>query len=435
MQLRLGEELPEAMTAAEPAAVTVKLLDLDPVLKELTVSFPEGQFSAEEGGQDASGEVRLSEAADRTVTIALDVTPRGGATNADYAVAPLEIAFSVGMQLASIKVTAVADSFADSGENVDLAFGELPEGVDPGPDPMVAVSLIDRRSVQQVERSLEVLLAVIARSVAQSAQTAIENRFERKCLPAQPPGSVPPPAAGSTLTHLVPSRDPERAYLGPARAGGGLLRAAAVDREDAMLTPIRLVSSEAQAASAWREPASAPGPAPFPGVAGFASPGAPGSAWSQATLASGPFQEVGPSLASNRYGGSSMSLAAAAFNLELQDDQDGAGRCATIWGQGDMQGFNGSLDRLALNYSGTLAAGHAGVDFHVSDRLLVGLAFMRSDAAADYGVDGISGTLQHAMNSFHPYAYLEPDERLGLWFIGGFGQGAGDLREPGRGIR
>ena len=434
VRLSFGEALPEAVTVAEPSTATVKLEDTDPVLKDLTVSFADREYLAEEGGREANIEVRLSEAADRTVTIPLRVTPQSGATSADYHVSPAQIAFSVGMQVASIKVVAIPDGLLDQGESVDLAFRELPDAVAAGQISMATVSLADRRTAQQVTRSLEALLAVVARTVAQSAQTAIVNRFDRKCFDRPSAGTGDSPASGASALagEDPPSQDVARTVPFPDESEGAPARAAPVGESEGSYVLARGASRGATGAYRSQPTGMASG-YPLSGVAYRAPSAGAGRRSFQAAHPSGPYQEAGPAIDSGRYSGRPDLLASSAFNLQLQDEAKGAKRCAAIWGYGDLQGFNGNLGRLGMNYSGTLLAGGAGVDLHVNDRALLGLSFMRSDATADYGADGIRGVFQHSINTFHPYLYVEPVERVGMWVIGGFGQGVADFREPGRG--
>ena len=54
------------------------------------------------------------------------VTPGGGATPADYSVAPTSLVFAPGERRHSVTVTAVDDQKVDGGESVRLGFGTLP---------------------------------------------------------------------------------------------------------------------------------------------------------------------------------------------------------------------------------------------------------------------------------------------------------------------
>ena len=434
VRLSFSEALPEAVTVAEPSTAMVKLEDTGTALKDLTVSFADSEYVAEEGGREANIEVRLSEAADRTVTIPLSVTPQGGATSADYHVSPAQIAFSVGMQVASLKVVAIPDGLLDQGESVDLAFRELPDAVESGQIAMATVSLADSRTAQQVTRSLEALLAVVARTVAQSAQTAIMNRFDRKCFDGPIAGHGASPASGRSVLagEDFPSQDLARTAPVLAVSEGATARADPVRELDGSYVPAR--GAWREATGAYRsQPTGRAGGYPLSGVAYRAQSARAGRHSFQAAPPSGPHQEDRLALDSGRHRGQPDLLASSAFNLQLQDEAKGTKRCAAIWGYGDLQGFNGNLGRLGMNYSGTLLAGGVGVDLHLNDKARLGLSFMRSDASADYGADGIRGVFQHTINTFHPYLYIEPVERVGMWVIGGFGQGVADFREPGRG--
>ena len=103
-----------------------------------------------------------------------------------------------------------------------------------------------------------------------------------------------------------------------------------------------------------------------------------------------------------------------------------------LWGQGDLQHFNGDLDRLGMNYRGRLEAAHVGLDLYANDQVLAGLSFMRSWGDMDYTDDGVDGVLGSDLNTFHPYLYWEPNERVSMWGFGGMGWGEVDVEELGR---
>ena len=65
-------------------------------------------------------------------------------------------------------------------------------------------------------------------------------------------------------------------------------------------------------------------------------------------------------------------------------------------------------------------------------RVLAGLSFMRSWGDMDYTDDGVDGVLESDLNTFHPYLYWQPNERVSVWGLGGMGWGEVDVKEPGR---
>ena len=129
-----------------------------------------------------------------------------------------------------------------------------------------------------------------------------------------------------------------------------------------------------------------------------------------------------------------FSLAGTSFEMALGKQEQGRSTSwvPVLWGQGDLQHFNGDLDRLGMNYSGRLEAAHVGLDLYANDQVLAGLSFMRSWGDMDYTDDGVDGVLGSDLNTFHPYLYWQPNERVSMWGLGGMGWGEVDVKEPGR---
>ena len=101
-------------------------------LDELTVSFGASSYTAAENGDPAMVEVKLGAVPSAVVTIPLVVTYQGGATAADHSVIPASVTFTTGQTQQMFMVTATADSDADSGEKLTIAFGRsLPSGLRP----------------------------------------------------------------------------------------------------------------------------------------------------------------------------------------------------------------------------------------------------------------------------------------------------------------
>ena len=128
-----------------------------------------------------------------------------------------------------------------------------------------------------------------------------------------------------------------------------------------------------------------------------------------------------------------FSLSGVSFELS-----SGAGEAAetswvpVLWGQGDVQHFNGDLRRLGMAYRGGLEAAHVGLDLYATDEMLAGLSFMRSWGDVEYTDDGLDGVLESRMTTVHPYLYWQLSDRLSVWGIGGLGGGQVAVEEPGR---
>ena len=343
---------------------------------ELTVSFASAEYTIKEGGK-ARIEVRVSPAADRRVEVPLEVTLQGGATSENYSGVPEVIVFEVGSNSAMIEVAVLADEVNDSGKGIRLSFGALPEGV--------SVGEISETIVHFTQYQTPGMLAVIARSMGESAQTAIQGRFERyrqwrRLRPSGGGGSTQPaPNEAFRVSRPVLSSDPSASgfYTGSATRYGTDLRESL--RQD------RLSSSG-----------------------------------------------IGDSLPGSGMREQELSLAGTSFELPLGEQENEKSWVPVLWGQGDLQSFNGDLRRLGMTYRGGLDAAHIGLDLYANEKMLAGLSFMRSWGDMDYNDNGVDGVLGSRMDTVHPYLYWQPSERVSVWGISGLGRGQVDVTELGQ---
>ena len=86
-------------------------------------------YVIDEGGPAVAVTVLLTNDPASEVVIPITATPGGGATPADYTVAPTSLVFAPGETRRTVTVSAVDDSEVDGGESVRLGFGTLPAGV------------------------------------------------------------------------------------------------------------------------------------------------------------------------------------------------------------------------------------------------------------------------------------------------------------------
>ncbi len=564
-------------------------------LLDLTVSFAQAAYTIAEGGERASIDVNLSPAADRQVEVPLEVKLLAGTTDADYDGVPESVVFEVGATSVRFPVAALADEENDPNEGIVLGFGDLPEMVIAGDPAATRVNFTQQRSAEQFSRSLQVMLAVAARSVAESATTAIESRFARKrqrmrTSKSGKRGSQAGPGAGGTVAG--PRAAPSAAEAAPRAVSevetpattptaphvpGDAIEKVTLARDQGKLrvlitangpiehrsfrlrNPPRLVVDIPQ--TVYREghrnlrveipplqsvrvaqfrrhppvtrvvldldrmtpyqvrrrgpvvevelgapeaetPATTPPARPETGSPtaaiaddhpsraagddragadrfGSARPTRPtGGIDSSLNLVSSgsgrwSFQGLG-SLVQTRTGltsgygltptpaayghdprpsgsfAANPSLGAhpspemnmldrflpqASFNLHLGESArstDTGSEGMVLWGQGDLQYFNGNLTQVGMNYRGNLKAAHVGMDLYNSERMLVGFSFMRSWADMNYSDDGIDGLLGSGLNTAHPYLYWQPSERFSAWVIAGLGRGQVAVNEPGR---
>ncbi len=402
-ELELGfGDLPTPVMAGAPAVATVTLEDK---MVELTVSFGQAEYEIREG-QEADIEVEVSPAADRRVEVLLVVALQGGATDEDYSGVPAKLVIEEGESQATIAIKVLADEVNDPGEGMVLSFGELPVGVISGDPSSTQVHFTQQRTAEQFSQTLEVMLAVLARSTAASAQSAIQGRFER---------------------HRQWSR------LGSSGGvqGSGTSEAARVDvtepTQGSRLRSFSLGSLGSTARSGQSHVGASPSYGKDLSGSVYGQDRLYGSGIGDAPLGPG-----STDLSGTRDQG--FSLAGTSFEMALgkQEQGNSTSWVPVLWGRGDLQHFNGDLDRLGMNYRGRLEAAHVGLDLYANDKMLAGLSFMRSWGDMDYTDDGIDGVLESRMNTVHPYLYWQPTERVSMWALGGMGWGEVEVKEPGR---
>ncbi len=139
VQLGFGP-LPSGISAGAIPESVVSLVDDD--VPEVTVGFGAAAHAVVEG-ERVTVTVSLSADPERDVTVPLTVTEQGGATSADYSGVPAGVTFNAGTTSATFDVAAIADTDAEDGESIRLAFGPLPPGVSAGGTTETVVSLSD----------------------------------------------------------------------------------------------------------------------------------------------------------------------------------------------------------------------------------------------------------------------------------------------------
>ena len=108
----------------------------------VTVRFGQGSHTVDEGN-DVQVKVRLSAAPGRRITIPLEKTNQGGASNTDYSGVPANVVFNSGDTEKTFTFRAASDYDTDAGESVKLEFGTLPIGVTAGSTNETTVSITD----------------------------------------------------------------------------------------------------------------------------------------------------------------------------------------------------------------------------------------------------------------------------------------------------
>ena len=442
VELGFGE-LPEMVVAGEPAAATVTLEDKG--LVELKVSFGRAEYQIGEGRQ-ADIEVKVAPPADRRVEVPLVVAPKGGASDEDYSVAPAKVVFEEGESEGTISVEVLADEVNDPGEGIVLSLGELPEAVSAGDPSSTQVQFRQPRTAEQFSQTLEAMLAVITRSMGESAKTAIEGRFERhrqwRRLGAAGGAAIAPRAWVRENRSGIGSESLEGS--GGRRAEGPVVQSAwgATQASAATGSGWNSENRETGTPGSWLRSLSL-GPLGDIVRSGQTHLGASagsgmepsGGVYGQDRLYGGGVGDAPLGVGSGDFSGvrnQEVSLLEVSFEMAPGESEKETGWVPVLWGQGDLRRFNGHLTRIGMDYRGGLEAAHVGLDLYADDKVLAGLSFMRSWGNMDYSDDGIDGVLESRMSTFHPYLYWQPNERLSVWGIGGLGGGQVDVTEPGR---
>ena len=474
VELGIGE-LPEIVMAGEPAVAIVTLEDKG--LVELEVRFGQAAYEVKEG-EAAEIKVTVSPAADRRVELPLEVALQDGTTPEDYGGVPVSVVFESGESEGTISVEVLADEVNDPGEGIVLSLGALPEAVSAGDPASTEVHFGQRRTAEQFTSSLEAMLAVMGRSMGESAQTAIEGRFERHrqwsrlgsssgAVSTPQPGRANRAAVlGAVESERVGSegsggRGAEGSLVehawGAAQAGAAQTSAAtgsdwnSEHRETgtpvSWLRNVVLGSFGNLARAAQSDSAMSTGYGMAPGGRVSGQDRLYGSGFGDARLGPGPEEFTGmrdqeplPDAGTRDTGsagyspmlGQALNLSGASLEMSLGEGEEATSWVPVLWGQGDLQQFNGDLTRLGMNYGGGLEAAHLGLDLYANDKVLAGLSFMRSWGDLEYTDDGVAGVLESRMNTVHPYVYWQPSARLSVWGIGGLGQGQVEVEEPGR---
>ncbi len=129
-------------------------------------------------------------------------------------------------------------------------------------------------------------------------------------------------------------------------------------------------------------------------------------------------------------------LRGSEFLLSLGAGQDGegasgSGRRWQVWGQGDVQTFQGAPSALT-GYDGELQTAYAGVNTRVTERWLAGAAVSRSRGHGNWRAGGSQGALATTLTAVHPYVQWS-DATTSVWATAGGGWGAVEnVRRSGR---
>ena len=158
-----------------PAIIT--LLDDDGA--DLTISFSQSEYLANEYGSPATVVVTVSPAADRPEVVGLAFSHLGGITPDDYRGIPNEIAFEPGDQARTFTVEALPDQAYESGERIRLTLDSPSTKVSLQPLATATVLFVEQRPTDDFSHEARTVLALSSRAWSDSVQMALEERFAR----------------------------------------------------------------------------------------------------------------------------------------------------------------------------------------------------------------------------------------------------------------
>ncbi|MDE2982712.1 MAG: tandem-95 repeat protein [Gemmatimonadota bacterium] len=133
-----------------------------------------------------------------------------------------------------------------------------------------------------------------------------------------------------------------------------------------------------------------------------------------------------------RFTGGRDPLHGSEFQFVLGGPQEagGGGLRFQLWGQGDVQTFQGAPSD-ASDYDGELQTGYVGVDTWLSDNWMLGVAVARSRGTGDWRTGGTGGSLETRLVAVHPYLQWSGGA-TSVWAMAGAGRGDADnVRDRG----
>ena len=132
-------------------------------------------------------------------------------------------------------------------------------------------------------------------------------------------------------------------------------------------------------------------------------------------------QAFGSSLGPSRGGGELLQGTELLLSFGEESPAPAGGRRWTVWGQGDIQTFQGGPIGQA-NYDGWLRTAYLGLDAQLSRNWLAGVAVARSGGTGDWQTGPAEGRLTTALTAVHPYVRWG-DQDTSVWAMMGIGRG------------
>ena len=132
-------------------------------------------------------------------------------------------------------------------------------------------------------------------------------------------------------------------------------------------------------------------------------------------------QALGSGLGPSRGGGQLLQGTELLLSFGEESPAPSGDRRWTVWGQGDIQTFQGGPIGQA-NFDGWLRTAYLGLDAQVGRNWLAGVAVARSGGAGDWQTGPAEGRLTTALTAVHPYVRWG-DQDTSVWAMMGIGRG------------
>ena len=132
-------------------------------------------------------------------------------------------------------------------------------------------------------------------------------------------------------------------------------------------------------------------------------------------------QAFGSGLGPSRGGGELLQGTELLLSFGEESPAPSGDRRWTVWGQGDIQTFQGGPIGQA-NYDGWLRTAYLGLDAQLSRNWLAGVAVARSGGTGDWQTGPAEGRLTTALTAVHPYVRWG-DQDTSVWAMMGIGRG------------
>ena len=132
-------------------------------------------------------------------------------------------------------------------------------------------------------------------------------------------------------------------------------------------------------------------------------------------------QAFGSGLGPSRGGGELLQGTELLLSFGEESPAPAGGRRWTVWGQGDIQTFQGGPDGQE-NIDGWLRTAYLGLDAQLSRNWLAGVAVARSGGTGDWQTGPAEGRLTTALTAVHPYVRWGGQD-TSVWAMMGIGRG------------